>query len=113
MLPAAAEPDGAVDPPALDAAGCEAAVLELGVGVAPPPHADATIAMAANGPARRMSVCFVVNVASPLNVVTGIAGRDAARSGRRRDQVSSCGDRTLRGDSRSEVARTGLPVARI
>jgi hypothetical protein len=92
MLPVS--DDGAAEPP-LEAAGCDAAVLELGVGVAPPLHADATIATAASGPARRRKVCFVVNVDSPLIVVTGIAGRDAAGSGRRRDQVSSCGDRTL------------------
>jgi hypothetical protein len=64
MLPAAAEPDAAAEPPAavlaLAAGGWDAAVLELVEGLAPVLHADAMIATTANGPASRRNGCFVV-----------------------------------------------------
>jgi hypothetical protein len=57
MLPAAADPDVAGEPPAaalaLDPAACDAAVLELDDGLAPVLHADAIIATTANDPAIR------------------------------------------------------------
>jgi hypothetical protein len=108
--------DGAVEPP-LEPAGCDGAVLELplelGLGVAPVLHADATIATTASGPARRRNVCFVVNVESPLIVVTGIADGTPRAAGAGAIRSPPVAIAACRGDGRSEAARTGLPVARI
>jgi hypothetical protein len=104
--------DGAVEPP-LDAAGCDAAALELGDGVLAPLHADTTIATTANGAARRKNVCFLVNVDSPLIVVTGIAGRGPHPAGVGAIRSPPVAIAPCRGDGRSEVARTGLPVGGI
>jgi hypothetical protein len=67
MLPAVADDDaaGALAPPPVEAAGCDAAAL-LAEGLEPPLHAETTIAITANGAARRRNDCLLVKSESPL-----------------------------------------------
>src|SRR5689334_5130874 len=80
MPPAVSDADaaGALAPPPVEAAGVDGAAL-LGEGLAPPLHAETTIAMTANGAARRRNDCFVVKSDLLWSWgVTGIRGRGAA-----------------------------------
>jgi hypothetical protein len=75
MPPAVSDADAAgalaLAPPPVEAGGVEGAAL-LADGLAPPLHAETTIAITANGAARRRNDCFVVKSDLLWSGVTGI-----------------------------------------